>query len=257
MAACAFACLLAGCSTSAPDNITLDGGAPAVENAKARDVDTQSIKWTRTKPGCKGTCPTVELDSIRIVNEPKLTALIDHVLAFMTGVDTGAPRAYQTVDEYVQYFWSAAQSKDVTRLQARVKHITPAAIVIELDTTQAVTGAAHVIPATQYLNWERQRGRVLALDEALVPGKKGEFFAALKQAHDGWAQKFPDARRDRASFDRMWPFQESENFALGEDGITVKYDAYSIAPYSAGQPELTVPYASLRGILLPEWFPKD
>ena len=94
-----------------------------------------------------------------------------------------------------------------------------------------------------------------ALDEALEPGKHPAFVEALQRAHQTWLTTNEDAQRDRAAYDRMWPFQESDNFALTHAGVVVKYDAYSIAPYSYGEPELTIPYADLKGVLRPEFMP--
>jgi len=37
--------------------------------------------------------------------------------------------------------------------------------------------------------------------------------------------------------------------------MVIKYDSYQIAPYSAGQPELLIPYEALKGILRPEYLP--
>jgi hypothetical protein len=39
------------------------------------------------------------------------------------------------------------------------------------------------------------------------------------------------------------------------DGVVVKYDAYAIAPYADGQPELLIPYTVLHGILRPAFLP--
>ena len=43
--------------------------------------------------------------------------------------------------------------------------------------------------------------------------------------------------------------------ALLKDNVVLKYDVYSIAPYSEGHIELKIPYSRLNGILKPEWFP--
>jgi hypothetical protein len=128
-------------------------------------------------------------------------------------------------------------------------------VAVELHTEQFLTGAAHGIPATQYLNWERSHGRVMSLEEALIPGRHPQYVAALRQAHAKWLAGNPDARRDPTAYNKMWPFQESDNYALTREGIVVKYDAYSIAPYSHGEPELNIPYSELRGILKPELLP--
>ncbi len=255
----AAALALAGCGSTPPPAITLATQAPATASTpeKVGDLSTERIKWASSKPGCEGDCPRIEIDSVAFPGIPKLSALVDHVLAYMTGTDANRRGPYDTLSEYTQYFWTVARPRDATYFKASVKDTVGDIVSIELHTEQFLTGAAHGIPATQYLNWERSRGRVMGLEEALIPGRHPQYVAALQQAHARWLATNPDARRDPASYNKMWPFQESDNYALTRDGIVVKYDAYSIAPYSHGEPELSIPYADLRGILKPELLPRS
>src|SRR5690606_7655338 len=251
------AVLLAGCASSPPSNISLPSNVPQPSrtDTEVHDLNVKKIEWKGSKPGCKGECPTIEIDSVGFPDIPKLTALVDHVLAYMTGVDPDSPRPYQTLSEYTQYFWQTAQSRDTTIFNASVKDVSPNIIALELHTGQYLTGAAHGIPATQYLNWQRDQNRVLALDEALLPGGRTAYVEALRRAHAAWLTRNEDAQRDPQTYNRMWPFQESDNFALTPEGMVIKYDAYSIAPYSHGQPELLIPYNELHGVLRPEFMP--
>jgi hypothetical protein len=245
--------LLSACGSSPPADISLAGASRP--QADLGDVRVESVKWSRAKPGCSGECPRIEVDSVAFPGIPKLTALVDHVLAYMTGVDRNRPGPYDTLDEYARYFWQTAGPRDETWFKAQVKDTVGDIIVVELNTGQQLTGAAHPIPATQYLNWQRGKGRVLALDEAIIPGRQTQFEAALKAAHTKWLAGNDDAKRDPAAYSKLWPFVPSDNFALTKEGVTVKYDAYSIAPYSYGEPELRIPYSELVGILRPEFIP--
>ncbi|CAP42834.1 RsiV family protein [Bordetella petrii] len=249
--------VLAGCASSPSDTISLPPSTPqpTATEAQVRGLNVEKLQWQGAKPGCQGQCPRIEIDSVAFPDIPKLTELVDHVLAYMTGVDPNRPRPYRTISEYTQYFWQTAQSRDTTIFKASVKAVVGNIVAVELHTGQYLTGAAHGIPATQYLNWQRDQSRVLALDEALQPGARPAFVEALRRAHTAWLATNPDAQRDPQAYDRMWPFQESNNFALTPEGVVVKYDAYSIAPYSHGEPELLIPYAELRGILRPEFMP--
>jgi len=251
--------LITGCASSPTSTISLPSTAPEPAKSEQRisGLDIETLAWQATKPECTGDCPSIELTSVSFPDIPKLTKLIDHVLAYMTGVDPNAARPYDTVAEYVPYFWQTAQTRDQTIFKANVKAVTPDLIVVELNTYQYLTGAAHGIPATQYLNWQRKTERVLALNEALLPNQGPAFTDALRRAHRAWLLKNEDAQRDPVAYDRLWPFQESNNFALTQDGVVVKYDTYSIAPYSLGQPELLIPYAELGGILRSEFFPPN
>ncbi|MFA4912282.1 MAG: RsiV family protein [Burkholderiaceae bacterium] len=254
--------LLAACASPSDRNITLAGpdASARASGSSAASVDesgvaVRPIKYARQKPGCSGTCPRIEVDSIAIESAPKLTQLIDNALAYMTGVDPDRSGNYRSLQEYEQHFWATAQARDVTQLRARVRDAYKGLITVELTTGQYLTGAAHGIPATQFLNWERDRNRVLALNEALVPGRQDQFNAALQRAHGRWKTQLEDYQRDPGAFDRMWPFQPTDNFALTRTGVVMKYDAYAIAPYASGQPEVVIPYSELTGVLDPKWLP--
>nr|WP_233237274.1 RsiV family protein [Bordetella sp. LUAb4] len=248
--------LLAACGSTPPETISLPSkqAGPSVQKG---DVEVKSIEWKRSKPNCKGDdCPRIEVDSVAFPAIPRLTQLIDHVLAYMTGTDQRLRGPYETLDEYAAWFWKTAQSRDATYFKASVKDTVGDIIAVELHTQQYFAGAAHGIPATQYLNWQRTPGRVLALDEAIIPGRHDQFTAALRKVYDKWLSGNDDAKRDPAAYARTFPFSESDNFALTRDGVVIKYDAYSIAPYVYGEPELTIPYDALVGILKPDFLPK-
>nr|WP_255592936.1 DUF3298 domain-containing protein [Bordetella sp. BOR01] len=249
--------VLAGCASSPSGNISLPSATPqpTTTDTQVAGLAVEKIQWQGAKPGCEGQCPRIEIDSVAFPDIPKLTELVDHVLAYMTGVDPDRPRPYGTLSEYTQYFWQTAQSRDLTVFKASVKAVVGNIVAVELHTGQYLTGAAHGIPATQYLNWQRDQSRVLALDEALQSGAHPAFVEALQRAHAAWLAQNPDAQRDPQAYNRMWPFQESNNFALTPEGMVIKYDAYSIAPYSHGEPELLIPYTELQGILRPEFLP--
>src|SRR5690606_32428249 len=104
-------------------------------------------------------------------------------------------------------------------------------------------------------NWDNASGKVLGLAHVLEDGKRGAYIAALKEVHSQWLTTNPDAMHDPVAYKRLWPFQDSSNFAFTDGGLLVKYDSYQIAPYSSGQPELLIPYSRLRGILRPEFIP--
>ncbi len=259
----AAATLLAACSSS-PKNITLatpdsSGAKPtAAQSGGQSDIATQAIRYVRTRPGCSGdTCPSIEVDSIAVPEVPKLSELIDHVLAFMTGLDPARTPAHQTLVDYELYFFQTAQARDTSIFTAKIRDTYNGLITVELHTNQHVTGSAHGVPATQFLNWQRARQRVLALNEAIEPGQQAAFLAAALAAHGRWKAQQEDYRRDPATFDRMWPFQETDNFALTQNGLVLKYDAYEIAPYAAGQPEILLPYGELNGVLAPVWLPRS
>jgi hypothetical protein len=246
--------LLAACA-SGPDNISLIPAGKIAAQTEQSGLATQSIKWEHRKPGCQGECPTIKLDSIAFPSVPILTRLVDHALATMTGVGVSGPAPYDTIAGYENYFWQTASPRDSAVLSAKTRYRNQHLTVIELDTWQYYTGAAHGVSATQFLNWDNTRRRVLGMADVLEPGRHPAYVSALEQAYQDWLAHNPDAQRDPDTYHRIWPFQPSDNFALTDQGMVIKYDSYQIAPYSAGQPELLIPYEALKGILRPEYLP--
>jgi hypothetical protein len=247
------AILLTGCASGPPENISLIP-AETAQQAGKDGLFTQSVKWEHRKPGCSGDCPTLKLDSLVFPGQTRLNELIDHALAVMTGVDSSAP-PYATVAQYEDYFWKTAAPRDSTLLAAQTRYRNRNITVVELNTWQYYTGAAHGISATQFLNWDNSAGKVLGLADILEPGKGDAYVAVLRAAHQRWLATNPDAQNDPETYHRIWPFQVSQNFGFTDQGLVVKYDSYLIAPYSSGQPELLMPYSELRGILKPAYMP--
>ncbi|WP_255474822.1 RsiV family protein [Pusillimonas sp. ANT_WB101] len=247
-------CGLVGACASPPANISRIPVQTGQETSKD-GLFTQPVKWEHSKPGCKGDCPTIKVDSIVFPGNPKLSDLVDNALAYMTGIGNSNVPTYSNIAEYEQYFWKTAAPRDSTLLSARTRYRNSSLTVVELDTWQYMTGMAHGISATQFLNWDNKTAKVLSLADVLRPGQRQAYNAALKEAHSRWLSANPELVGDLDTFVRQWPFQESTNYAFTDRGLLIKYDSYQIAPYSAGQPELVIPYDSLRGILKPEFLP--
>lgn len=247
--------LLAACATGPSTNISLIPANKVAQETAKEGLFTQPVRWKHKKPDCKGECPTLELDSIVFPGIAKFSELIDHALATMTGVGSKGVPAYDTVAEYQDYFWKTAAPRDSAVLSAKVRYRNKDLTVVEMNTYQYYTGAAHGISATQFLNWNNATKRVLGMTDILEPGKHDAYVQALKAIHDRWLANNADARHDPESYNRIWPFQASDNFAFTDQGLAVKYDSYQIAPYYFGQPELLIPYSALRDILRPEFLP--
>lgn len=256
-AAMTLACtlVLAACASGPRDNITLIPAGKIEQESRKDGLFTQPLKYKTSKPGCKGECPRIEVDSLVFPGVTILTELVDHALATMTGLSTDRPQPYATIKEYEDYFWQTAAPRDITIFSADARYRSRHLTVIELNTGQYVTGAAHGISATQFLNWDNNAKKVLGMADILVPQAHDQYLQVLQAAHARWLANQPEAQQDSAAFSRLWPFQPSDNFALTDAGMVVKYNSYEIAPYSSGQPELLVPYDQLRGILKPAYLP--
>lgn len=249
------ATVLSACASRPSSTISLIPADQIAQQTSKDGLFSQPVKWERTKPGCKGECPTLKVDSIVFPGVRKLSELIDHALAVMTGIGASQTQPYDTIAQYEDYFWKTAAPRDSALLSAKTRYRNKNITTIELNTWQYYTGGAHGISATQFLNWDNTAEKVLGMAAILQPGQHAAYVKALQQVHSQWLATQSGAQNDPEMYNRIWPFQPSDNFAFTDVGLVIKYDSYQIAPYSSGQPELTIPYSVLQGILKPEYLP--
>ena len=204
------------------------------------------------KAGCSGQeCPLVNIDTVHFADEPKLDGLIESRLLKMT-VNSPDEKIAPSLNAYREQFLRTADSRYSSYLQAKVREQHDGLVIVELS-SYLDTGGAHGMPGRGFINYSRQEQKEVTLQDMLVPGQEDAFWGAGKVAHNNWliSTRFgndPD-------FVKNWPFQKTPHVALTENFVILKYDVYSIAPYSEGHVELKIPYARLKGILKPEWFP--
>ena len=204
------------------------------------------------KAGCSGLeCPLVNIDTVHFADEPKLDALIEKRLLKMT-VYSPDEKIAPSLNAYREQFLRTADSRNSSYLQAKVREQHDGLVIVELS-SYLDTGGAHGMPGRGFINYSRQEQKEVTLQDMLVPGQEDAFWGAGKVAHNNWliSTRFGND----PEFVKNWPFQKTPHVALTENFVILKYDVYSIAPYSEGHVELKIPYARLKGILKPEWFP--
>ncbi|AHL77043.1 hypothetical protein CH92_18950 [Stutzerimonas stutzeri] len=217
-----------------------------------RPVEVRQIVSEQRPAGCAehdDGCPLVNIDTQLFADEPALNALIDQRLRKMT-VNSPDAKVPATLEGYQRDFLADAERGWSSYLQAKLRDQHDALLVIELS-SYLYTGGAHGMPGRGFINYDREQDRELELTDVLLPGKEGAFWRAAAQAHQRWLV----ANQHDAAFSRQWPFQRTANVALLRDKVLLKYDVYSIAPYSSGHPELEIPYQELAAILKPAYLP--
>ncbi|MCW3147342.1 RsiV family protein [Stutzerimonas stutzeri] len=202
---------------------------------------------TEQRPtGCTGeSCPLVNIDTLDFADEPQLNRLIDARLRQMT-VNGPDERLPESLAGYEAEFLRNAEPGWASYLQAKLREQHGNTLVVELS-SYLYTGGAHGMPGRGFINYDRERDRELRLDDVLIPGQEGNFWRVARQAHQRWLAENGHAQDPR--FIDSWPFQQTANIALLKDSVLLKYDVYSIAPYSSGHPELFIPHEQLEGIL--------
>src|SRR5690606_37899769 len=123
-------------------------------------------------------------------------------------------------------------------------------LVIELS-SYLFTGGAHGMPGRGFINFDREQNRELRLEDILLRGQAGNFWRAARQAHQRWLAA--NELDQDAGFIEFWPSRQTAHTALLKNSILLKYGVYSIAPYSGGHPERSIPHAELKGVVRPEY----
>lgn len=123
--------------------------------------------------------------------------------------------------------------------------------IIELNSYE-YTGGAHGMPMSEYLVFDTNTQRPISLDDLIKSDKQKKFEDLAYTAYKDWVKTFTATTDEAKAYEESWPFTMTENFTLDKKGIILKYQAYAIAPYSSGQPTLTIPYKELSDIIEPD-----
>ena len=251
---CSAAVLLTACA-AAPKDISLIPTQTGDITSK-EGVFTQPLTFDATKPNCKGTCPKVQVDSLIFPGNRALTQYVDQQLAQMARFDTRKPSSI-TVQQYIDYFWAQAGDRDQLILAAKPRYRNQNLTVLELGAWQYLTGAAHGMSEIRLVNWDNKSNQPVDFHQIVRPNQMHAFEQRLREAHLKWLSTQEAALENPEEYNRLWPFQMTDNIGLTDVGVVAKYNSYEIAPYSSGQPELVIPYPLLQGIVDTKFLPKS
>jgi Protein of unknown function (DUF3298) len=267
----ATAVMLEPASATAPNSTSAKGSSPSAAEASGpsdsvnasaaanaeKKIASKILTFKKTKPDCKGSeCPVLNFKRLSFTGYDRFNSFLEQTLLSLALVETNRDEAMRDLTELELYFFKAAKPRDEIALASSVKYMSEDVVVVQLD-SYIYTGGAHGISTTQYLNWLPKTDKLLTLEAMLVPGREAAFQEALKQQHVLWLKKNSLAKDDPTGYNKLWPFEPSDNVALLENGLAVTYDPYVLAPYSFGKPTIYIPYRELKGILLPELLPKS
>jgi hypothetical protein len=220
-----------------------------VASALAPLVSTPE-KWKRNKPNCQGeNCPFMEVEIDRFKEDKELSTLLERELVNLTSSLTDSKKTYANLAELTTDFWKVSEGQWNIFLQSKILHQKKHLIVLELN-ADTYLGGAHGIGNTQYLNFDRKTHQRISAAQLFIDDKEPQFWAKIQAQHQAWikANELNDAHSIAT-----WPFIHSNNIALTDKGLTVKYQNYDLAPYAFGQLEFSVPYEQLHGIINPQF----
>ena len=107
-------------------------------------------------------------------------------------------------------------------------------------------GAAHGMYHQEFVNFDLNTQKRLALSDILVKGAEQQVLDALYDANTMWLDQH-SIERDKLKL--------SDNFYYGANGLVFVYPLYELASYAEGMTELTLPYVTLTKLVKAEYLP--
>lgn len=205
----------------------------------------------RTDEQCEGDhCAQVSIEWVTFENQPELNQAIETRLASVLVQQEGNTPHDGTIEGLAEAFLTDASDMAMGSqgwsLSARVSRQSRRGDLLTLRfESNEYTGGAHGNPAVSFFHWDLAAQQRLSLDDLLVPGQQNAFWDLARTAHTQWLDR---QKLDR-NFRESWPFDRTEQAYFSKQGLVLLYNVYHIAPYAMGQPELTLPYPQLDGIV--------
>ena len=115
-----------------------------------------------------------------------------------------------------------------------------------LESYTYTAGAAHGMSHVEYVNFDLQAKKRLALQDVLAKGAETKVLSALYDANSMWLEEHNIERGK---------LQLSDNFYYGASGIVFVYPLYELASYAEGMSELKLPYESAGEVIQAQYLP--
>lgn len=277
----ACAILLAACQPKSEPKESQDKPTdpPAAQQTAEPILRGETVKLQVTLPECKGnTCPDFTVERLQS-NFPFIDQLLDQQILDQlskmldvvdadasaastaktteqkTGLDAQA-QAYANAFVKIDDELKALSSSHQISLMVKPKILQPkgqlATVVLN---SSSYLGGAHGSTSQRYYNFDLANQKQIQLHDLLLPKQKATLD---KLAHDAFKVWIVDSKlaTDPKEYEQAWPFQVTDNFLLGEQGLILQYGEYEIGPYVVGLPRLVIPFSELQGVLKPEYLPK-
>ena len=107
-------------------------------------------------------------------------------------------------------------------------------------------GAAHGMYHQEFVNFDLNTKKRLALEDILVKGAEQQVLDALYDANTMWLEQHNIERSQ---------LKLSDNFYYGANGLVFVYPLYELASYAEGMTELNLPYAAMTQLIKAEYLP--
>lgn len=254
--------VFSGCQKKSEDDVQKaekTTQAPPAESAHALVV--KQVEAAYILPNCDGEgCPEVSIKRLES-NDAWINQFLDQQIQRLSNVQLSEElKKNTTLQQNIDQFVQAAKADSAARgapvpytmnIEAEYLGEKAGLALFEIE-ADYYTGGAHGSALKEYYNLDKHTKKQIKLNDILVTGQQQKLHDVVYQQFINWIKK-DDPSVDVKQYEEMWKFQLTDNFTFDKDGLEFQYGQYEIAPYAAGMPDFTVPYAQLNGIIKAEY----
>lgn len=135
----------------------------------------------------------------------------------------------------------ASDAKSVINNSVSVRYLSPHVAVFDIYAYQYPEGAAHGSYSNTYINYDLASGKVITPAYIFKPGYEQKLTELIRARVANGTDLLVDVKEVNIP----------KNFEITNEGINFVYSIYEIAPYSAGEPSVTIYAADLADLLTP------
>lgn len=119
--------------------------------------------------------------------------------------------------------------------------------IFVLDTTTYAAGAAHGMYHHEYIIFDLNTHKRIAMADLFGSDKQIAVYQAVFNANQPWLE---------AHGIQSGRLEPTDNFYYNSKGLVFVYPLYELAPYSEGMTELVLPYSAAKGLINSQYLPK-
>ena len=167
---------------------------------------------------------------------------------FLERIKKDVPSAFETSSPNSHAASEAVDIKGLNQSSIYIRFVSQqyslATFIIQSYTYSA--GAAHGMYHNEYVTFDLNTQKRLALTDILKPNVEAKVAEQLYDANANWLTQH-DITREK--------LQLSDNYYYGTKGLVFVYPLYELASYAEGMTELTLPYATAKDLIKTEYLP--
>lgn len=188
---------------------------------------------------CDTTCMEIALTMLKLTKETEIAKMLNKKIE-STLLDKRTLEQYLNVSTTSEEYYPSSSEEE-----AHIHTNDKGFLTVSYSMYRYECGAAHGMAGVAYMNYDLATGKELDTSNVFITGyypklaSIAERFLFQQNGDEGW------------NFEKG-KFPLNSNFAIELTGVRFLFQQYEIAPYSAGMPEVFIPYKEIKDLINPK-----